>query len=1034
MVQIRTVQEIYDGQEEEKQVDAQINKTAVNMLKPAEIQLASYVRTCFEQAREARDNIHGTGKKSVTDRMLDSARQRRGEYSESKLAHIKAFGHSEVFMNVTNVKCRAAESWLRDILGATKDTPFVIDPTPIPSLPQDLSSAVTAKVKEKILTGDEPLSFSQIFEFQKHLEDSLKAEMKEEAKDRTANMTARITDIITEGGWRNALNDVIHDIVTYPAGFLKGPIFRKKKRIQWVLAESGEIKSKVGYDVVMEFDRVSPFDMYPSQFATGINDGYLIHRHRLTRRKLSEMRGLPGYRDDLIEKALAEYTNGIKLNWLYPLEDEVEKAEEHDDGGSKGSDARIDALEFWGDVSGKMLLEWGMSKEVIKDEAKQYQVCVWLVGPYVIKAILNPHPLGHRPYQKSSFERNEVNSFWGQGVPELMSDVQDVCNATARSLINNMAFASGPQVAVDVNNIDPASDYTNLYPMKIWLTDSGQELGQSGTKGKPVDFFQPDPMAGMLLTVFESFSKYAEEYTGIPSYTYGMSNAGGAARALADYEKIWTSEGAVEIGDIKKGCLVNNTYGSFSKVTGVYPQGERPIYRMKFSNGEHVDCDLEHRWSVRTHHGRKFRTLTTAEIIEKGVLRKTKKNKKNPSGHRPKWMLPMVDAVEFGTKNIKIDPYTMGVLLGDGDARCRVTSGEKEIFDRIPYDLGKIDEKEKNKSYARTIKGIKGAYHSYGLNCKSINKFIPKDYLFNSKEIRLELLRGMMDTDGCSDKKGRTFYSSSSYELIKDFKKLVMSLGANAKSICEEDAGEFEILGRTCSRQKNYRITFYLPDEDVFHLGRKQKRAIKNRTKMYVYITDIEYLNNHRATCITVDAKDKLFLCENFIPTHNTASGLSMLITAAGKVIKSVMANIDRFLIAESVTRVWEYLMLFDEDQSIKGDAQIIARGSSALLAKEALQIRRQEFLQLTNNPIDNVIVGIKGRAEILREVMKTLDIDVDAVIPDIDLVLAREEQFNMINAGQPNGPQAAPGAETTDLAGNKAQGANSAVFAQGRT
>lgn len=1028
---IRTVRQIYDEEQSEKRGADLVLKKVANQLKPAELGLASYVKQCFEEARSARDNVQETGKKSVTDRMLASARQRRGEYDDDKLANIRAFGHSDVFMNVTNVKCRAAESWLRDILGATKDTPFLIEPTPQPDLPRDITDAVTTKVKEKIMANPEIMSFSEIFQYQDQLETALRSEIKEEAKERTEKMTVRISDIITEGGWENALNDVIHDIVTYPAGFMKGPIFRKKQRIDWVLTEEGEIKSRVGYDVIMEFDRVSPFDMYPSPNSTGINDGYLIQRHRLTRRKLEEMRGLPGYRDDLIEKALNEYTRGSNVDWISPLNDEVRKAEEHDNTMVQGNDTRIDALEFWGDVSGKMLIEWGMSPNVIKDKEKQYQVCAWLIGSYVIKAVLNPHPLGKRPYQKASFERNEVNSFWGQGVPELMSDVQDVCNATARALVNNMAFASGPQVSVDVNNIDPASDYTNIYPLKIWLTDSGQELGDTGSKGKPIDFFQPDPMASMLLTVFESFSKYAEEYTGIPSYTYGMANVGGAARALADYEKVWTSEGAVEIGRLQKGCLVNNTYGSFSKVTGVYPQGERAIFRMKFSDGEHVDCDLEHRWSVRTHHGRKFQTLTTAEILKKGLFRKTIKGKKNPKGYRPKWMLPKVDAVEFRGKEIKIDPYTMGALLGNGDSRCRLTCLDKEIFDRIPYHLGEIDKKKDNKASTRTIKGIKSDYHSYGLKCKSIEKFIPKDYLYNSKEVRMELLHGLMDTDGCCDKEGKTFYSSSSYKLINDVKTLVKSLGANANGICEEEAGEFEIRGKKSYRQKNYRLTFYMPNKDVFHLERKQKRVKEKRTKRHIYIVGIEYLKTHHATCITVDSDNKLFLCENFIPTHNTAAGLSMLISAAGKIIKSVMANIDRFIISESVTRVWEYLMLFDDDQSIKGDAQIIARGSSALVAKEALQIRRQEFLNMTNNPVDNAIVGIKGRAEILRQVMLTLDIDVDAVIPDIDSVMEREAAF-MQNAGTNTGSQT-PAPSNVDLAGNRPQGADTAVFAQGR-
>ena len=123
------------------------------------------------------------------------------------------------------------------------------------------------------------------------------------------------------------------------------------------------------------------------------------------------------------------------------------------------------------------------------------------------------------------------------------------------------------------------------------------------------------------------------------------------------------------------------------------PPGSCTKKKIGESCREHVECDFNHRQSVKTKHKWKFRIITTGEILSKGLFRKTKTGYRNPKGYRPRWMLPLIDFVEFKRRNIKIDPYTMGVLLGDGDSRCRVTSMDKEIFDRIPYLKGKFRRK-----------------------------------------------------------------------------------------------------------------------------------------------------------------------------------------------------------------------------------------------------------------------------------------------------------------------------------------------------
>ena len=162
------------------------------------------------------------------------------------------------------------------------------------------------------------------------------------------------------------------------------------------------------------------------------------------------------------------------------------------------------------------------------EASREYEANIWIVGNYVIKAVLNPDPLGKRPYSTASWEFIP-GAFWGVALPELMADVQTMCNASARSLANNMGIASGPQVEAVVDRLADGEDLTNMYPWKIWQTTSDKTGG-----GQPgVRFFQPGMQAAELLTIYQTFSKQADEVTGIPNYVYGSSKVSGAGRTAS---------------------------------------------------------------------------------------------------------------------------------------------------------------------------------------------------------------------------------------------------------------------------------------------------------------------------------------------------------------------------------------------------------------------------------------------------------------------------------------------------------------------
>lgn len=500
--------------------------------------LVGQIRKDWEQARQARQTIE--------ERMIESLRRRNGEYNPSKLAQIRAMGGSEVWMNLTQIKCRAAEAWINDVLFPAGDKPWAVEPTPIPELNPDIETDIAIAVQQEAMQWMQQwqtmLPEYAVQERFEEVKDTIKQRIEEKAKEVADRMGDRIEDQFAEGHWEKAMREVIKDLVTFPAGILKGPVIHRRKTVKWV-QKSGQWIQEIGVEYRPEFYRVAPFDFYPSPSSKHVNDGYLIERHRLRRSDLLAMKGVTGYDDKAIDMVLSEYGMGGLREWLWQDQERAQLEGRPNEYLFHGD--TIDALEYWGSTSGKKLIEWGMPKEKVEDENKEYAINAWLIGNYVIRARLNDDPLGGRPYDIASFE--EVpGSIWGKGVPELMSDVQDVCNAAARSLVNNMAIASGPQVEVHTDRVPLGENITSMGPWKIWQTLSDP----NGTNNPAVRFHNPQTNTQSLLAVYEHFSNLADEYTGIPKYAYGEGGAGSGAAGTASGLSMLMSSAARGIKEV----------------------------------------------------------------------------------------------------------------------------------------------------------------------------------------------------------------------------------------------------------------------------------------------------------------------------------------------------------------------------------------------------------------------------------------------------------------------------------------------------
>lgn len=488
---------------------------------PVMLSLANMIRKRFTTARTARMPIER--------RMLCALRQRNGEYDPDKLAQIREQGGSEIYMMLTNIKCRAAESWITDILFPPGDHPWEVSPTAVPDLPGSIEEQLFEQAKQEaahLQQAGMQLSQADVFARMESLRDELNQKIKDEAQRRADRMSDKVADQLEEGEWNNALREFIKDVVTFPAGILKGPVIRRRPQMKWKV-EDGKWTAAVEYHLIPTFYRVSPFDFYPSPTSRNVSDGYIIERHRLRRNALQEMKGVPGYSDTAIDQVLQEYGIGGLRNWL--TNDQVRAELEGRPNEWFGQDETIDALEYSGRAMGKLLRDWGMTAEQVPDPNAEYEVNAWLIGNYVIRAVLNEDPMRRRRYYAASFEQIP-GSLWGYGVPELMADVQAVCNAAARSLVNNMAISSGPMVEVYVNRLATGENVTTLAPWRIWQTmDNPDTTGNNAA----VRFFQPDSNAQELSFVYDKFSLLADEYTGIPKYTYGSGATAGAGNTAS---------------------------------------------------------------------------------------------------------------------------------------------------------------------------------------------------------------------------------------------------------------------------------------------------------------------------------------------------------------------------------------------------------------------------------------------------------------------------------------------------------------------
>lgn len=517
LIQIATPEEVL--------AEGQTSEEDIRIVDPLEFAdgIVKYVHQCWDEAYRHKQQHH-------EPRFIEAMYSRKGEYPPNKLRQINQAGGSTEYARIVANKSRILESWLKDIFLAQGEQPWTIEATPVPSLPPRVEENIKNQVAHWLATmvaQGQNVSESVVSKYESEQIDAEIIRIKDAAEDRAKRMEAKIADQLSEGGFKLAFSEFISHLTTYPGAVLKGPIFRKKERISWADVDGVHIP-EISHEIVMEFDAVNPFNIYPAPGAATPQEGYIFEHQTLTTNDIYNLIGIDYYDEVRIRRVLEKARLNGGLRWLEPNAgdqgDEANHSTVRYDAGKVGY---VDVLEFHGPVSGVDLMEWGV--EGIDDPQRYYEATLWLVDTEVIKATLNDDPMGRRPYYKACYEPIP-GQFWGYSMYDALADIQGVCNAAIRSLVNNMAIASGPQVTVNIDRIPPNEDITNMFPWKIWQVNDSQ----FNTSANPaVDFFQPHTNVNDLLMVLDKFYALGDDFSMIPRYMSGSDKISGPGRTAS---------------------------------------------------------------------------------------------------------------------------------------------------------------------------------------------------------------------------------------------------------------------------------------------------------------------------------------------------------------------------------------------------------------------------------------------------------------------------------------------------------------------
>ena len=510
--------------------------------------LIGIIKGRYAQAEEARQTDE--------TRWLKAYENYRGLYAKS--VKFRESEKSRVFVKVTKTKVLAAFGQLVDVIFGTGKFPIGIAETkiaegetnfahldtanPTPGLettegmeiPDDIGNRIDSPYDVGYEGDGKTLKPGATF-YNGMFEDSLEDQAEEAGilKDGTSpdpqkievspaqkaarRMEKLIHDQIEESNGNSELRNALLESALLGTGIVKGPFNFNKKLHKWDKDEEGNRTYNPLEVRVPRIEFVSCWDFYPDPNATNMEEcEFIIHRHKMNRSQLRQLRNMPYFDDDAIRSAIQMGANYVEKDFESQLKDDARSDED--------ISSSFEVLEYWGMMDAEYAREVGIDLPDSVDDLDEVQVNIWTCGTYLLRAVLNPFTPYRIPYNAFPYERNPYN-FFGIGVAENMDDSQQIMNGHARMAIDNLAMSGSLVFDVDESAL-VGGQSMEIYPGKVFRR-------QAGMPGQAIHGLKFPNTSQENLMMFDKFRQLADEQTGIPSYSHGQTGVQSMTRTAS---------------------------------------------------------------------------------------------------------------------------------------------------------------------------------------------------------------------------------------------------------------------------------------------------------------------------------------------------------------------------------------------------------------------------------------------------------------------------------------------------------------------
>ena len=504
---------------------------------------------------KARFQVAEDSRRSDESRWLKAYEKYRGLYNKS--VRFRDSEKSRIFVKITKTKVLAAFGQLVDVIFGTGKFPIGIAETKIPEgeladahldtqtgapglestmgggeLPDDIGNRIENPYDVGYEGDGKVLKPGATFQkgiFEETLEDKVEDQLVEgfspiptaleisPAQKAARRMEKLIHDQIDESKGSSEIRNALLESSLLGTGIVKGPFNFNKKLHKWETNEDGERTYNPLEVRVPRIEFVSCWDFYPDPAATSIEEcEYVIHRHKLNKSQLRQLRNMPYFNEDAIRDAIQMGANYEEKSFESHLKDDARADEDYQ--------TNFEVLEYWGIMDAEYAREVGIELSDDIDDLDEVQVNAWICGDSLLRAVVNPFTPYRIPYHAFPYERNPYN-FFGIGVAENMDDSQQIMNGHARMAVDNLAMAGSLVFDVDESAL-VGGQSMEIYPGKIFRR-------QAGMPGQAIHGLKFPNTAPENMMMFDKFRQLADEQTGIPSYSHGQTGVQSMTRTAS---------------------------------------------------------------------------------------------------------------------------------------------------------------------------------------------------------------------------------------------------------------------------------------------------------------------------------------------------------------------------------------------------------------------------------------------------------------------------------------------------------------------